>query len=100
MMGTRNLVASKFVLFLAVYLSLSWSICAEDVANKTMGNNTLFSSRKNSTKIDPVSCEWSDIRPSYSIITAVVSGILILDGAVLCTIGEFEKNKPLHLFSI
>ena len=100
MMGTRNLVASKFVLFLAVYLSLSWPICAEDVTNKTMGNNTLFSSRKNSTKIDPVSCEWSDIRPSYSIITAVVSGILILDGAVLCTIGEFEEKKPLHLFSI
>ena len=91
-MGTRNFVALKFVLFFAVYLGLLWPICADDVANKTVGNNTLFSRRKNLTKVDDDSCEWSDIRPSYSAIPAVISGFLVLAGAVLCTIGKYHEK--------
>ena len=91
-MGTRNMFASNFVLFLAIYLSLLWPTCAENGTNKTSGNNTLFSRRKNLTKIEYVSCEWSDIRPTYSAIAAVISGFLILAGAVLCAIGKLRKN--------
>lgn len=91
-MGTRSLVASKFVLFLAVYLGLLCPIYAQNGTNNITANNTLFSKRKNLTKIESVSCEWVDVRPAYSIIAAVISGFLILDGAVLCSIGEFQKK--------
>ena len=91
-MGKRNLFVSNFAVFLVVYSALFWPIYAENGTNNTDGNNTLFSRRKNLTKIEHESCEWRDIRPTYSIVAAVISAFLILDGGVLCTVGEFKEN--------
>lgn len=88
----RSLVALKFALFVVVYLGSLWPTSAENVTNNTHGNNTLFSKRKNLTKVAYVSCEWSDIRPAYgrsAIIPSVISAFLVCVGAVLCAIGKF-----------
>ena len=96
-MGMRNLVRSKFVVFLVVYFALFWPIYAENATNNTHGNNTLFSRRKNLTKIEHESCEWRDIRPTYSVVAAVISAFLILDGGILFTVGKFKRERYICL---
>lgn len=52
---------------------------------------------KNQTKIDYVTCEWSEVRPTYSIIPAVISGFLIIDGGVLCSFGFRHQRTSFSL---
>ena len=90
-MGSRNMLAmSEFLLFLALFNFFFFGPSyAENITNNTDGNNTEFSKRNNRTEIVDESCEWGDIRPTYSIAAAVISAFLILDGGILCTLGKF-----------
>ena len=63
-------------------------VVAQNVTNLTDTNSTSFSKTKNRTKIDLVSCEWNEVRPKYSIVPAIVSSFLIIDGGILSTVGE------------
>ena len=91
-MDTRAFVWCKFILFSAVSLNLSWPIFGEEMTNRAGDKNASLSKWKNLTTTDFDSCVWAVVRPTYSVIAAIVSGFLVLDGGILCSFGELKTN--------
>ena len=77
---------------LALWLVCFHPVLGENSTTTNSTNNTLFSRKNNGSRLETVSCEWDDVRPTYSIIAAIISGFLIVDGGVLCALGEFHRH--------